>query len=395
MTWIETPSYIKTVINKWNDQIHIPIRIAGFDLDDTLIKRPDRTENTWELLDPNIPQILRSLIQKQYLIIIFTNQGGMTRNKNFDIGKWKAAMDKFITNLISKINKKTYYVGIYVAKAYDINRKPNLGMWHLMKADLKNAFALKQIPISTKSFYCGDAAGRLSADYFKKKSVKSTKGDFSDTDRKFALNIGIKLLTPEELFLHLPAVPYKLSGTDPAIVIKKINETDYQFRPRSKELIIIVGPPGSGKTEFVTKYILAHGYVHVNQDSCKTKTKCVAQTRAALAKGQNVVVDNTNPDVNSRMTYTLLAVGYKYHHIRCIVLNTDIALAKHLNNVRHLYSRGTTPKISDIVYNIYQKNYVRPSASENFDKIEFVNFPFDREKLLDPVWKKYFMMRSE
>ena len=47
----------------------------------------------------------------------------MSRNKTFDIGNWKAAMDKFIANLISKINKKTYYVGIYVAKAYDIDGK--------------------------------------------------------------------------------------------------------------------------------------------------------------------------------------------------------------------------------------------------------------------------------
>lgn len=40
-----------------------------------------------------------------------------------------------------------------------------------------------------KSFYCGDAAGRL--------KTSSTPKDFSDSDLKFALNIGLPFLTPE------------------------------------------------------------------------------------------------------------------------------------------------------------------------------------------------------
>ena len=42
-------------------------------------------------------------------------------------------------------------------------------------------------------FYCGDAAGRP-------KTANRPK-DFSDTDLKFAANIGLKFLTPEQLFL--------------------------------------------------------------------------------------------------------------------------------------------------------------------------------------------------
>lgn len=42
-----------------------------------------------------------------------------------------------------------------------------------------------------KSFYCGDAAGRKDG----------KKKDFSDSDLKFALNVGVKFLTPQNLFL--------------------------------------------------------------------------------------------------------------------------------------------------------------------------------------------------
>jgi len=36
------------------------------------------------------------------------------------------------------------------------------------------------------------------------------------------------------------------------------------------------------------------------QDSLKTWQKCVAATKEAVGKGLSVVVDNTNPDVESR-----------------------------------------------------------------------------------------------
>jgi hypothetical protein len=45
----------------------------------------------------------------------------------------------------------------------------------------------------TKSFYCGDAAGRP-------KTATKPK-DFSDGDLKFAKNIGVAFRLPEEVFL--------------------------------------------------------------------------------------------------------------------------------------------------------------------------------------------------
>jgi len=69
-------------------------------------------------------------------------------------------------------------------------RKPAIGSWEHIRDHL-----FKGCVIDMKaSFYCGDAAGRP-------KTATRPK-DFSDSDIKFAHNIGLKFHTPEEFFLN-------------------------------------------------------------------------------------------------------------------------------------------------------------------------------------------------
>lgn len=403
MNWSETNHYLKGICNK-SKNVHDPIRIAAFDLDDTIINKiNNRTKDKssvhkWKLLDSQINKKIKKLIDDKYIIVIFSNQSGMQMNKSFNKIKWRHAINDLIKIMFKDISN--FYVAIYVAKNYDLYRKPNLGMWNLMKENLETEFELDTSPkISKLSFFCGDAAGRISPSIFKKKLHPSSKtGDFSDSDRKFAYNIGINFITPEDFYLqNPPKMSYKLSGLDPIKFLKTVNEMDdeYTFKPRSKEMIIMVGPPGSGKTEFVNKFILPHEYIHISQDVCKSKKKCLSLTVTALEEGNSIVIDNTNPDVGSRMEYTMLAQKYKYKHIRCIIMDADINLAKHMSNLRHVFSKGKIPNINPIVYAVFKKKYCKPQKEENFDRIETVPFYFDKTKLKDPVWKKLFMKLSE
>lgn len=66
---------------------------------------------------------------------------------------------------------------VFVATSEDEYRKPGLGMWNLL---IKSFNAKADIDIKA-SFFCGDAAGRKDGKH----------KDFSDTDLKFALNVGI------------------------------------------------------------------------------------------------------------------------------------------------------------------------------------------------------------
>lgn len=75
------------------------------------------------------------------------------------------------------------------ATASDKYRKPATGMWEFCLETVFSEFAIDM----KASFYCGDAAGRP-------KTATRPK-DFSDTDIKFAANIGLTFHTPEELFL--------------------------------------------------------------------------------------------------------------------------------------------------------------------------------------------------
>lgn len=53
---------------------------------------------------------------------------------------------------------------------------------------------------------------------------------------------------------------------------------------------MFVGYPALGKTSFFRAHFADAGYVHVNQDTLKTRDKCVKAAEQALADGQSVVV---------------------------------------------------------------------------------------------------------
>ena len=83
----------------------------------------------------------------------------------------------------------------------------------------------------------------------------------------------------------------------------------------------MVGFPASGKSTFVKKYLLPHGYIHVNRDTLHTPAKCISATKDSIKAGRSVVVDNTNPSANSRSDYIKLASeASKWKNICCFKL---------------------------------------------------------------------------
>ncbi|CAI5756632.1 unnamed protein product [Candida verbasci] len=172
------------------------VKVAAFDLDGTLINTKSGNKfatsaSDWKWFNEYVIPMLKKL--QDYLIVIFTNQGGVVSKPD------SKSYIKFIArlNLIAKEleteqidirhNLFVYASPKKPAKETTIHdyhakmRKPNTGMWEELKSDLLGY----EVDLE-HSFFIGDAAGR--------------KSDFSNSDLLFAKHIGIEFKTPEELF---------------------------------------------------------------------------------------------------------------------------------------------------------------------------------------------------
>jgi bifunctional polynucleotide phosphatase/kinase len=193
-------------------------------------------------------------------------------------------------------------------------------------------------------------------------------------DRLFALNVGLKFCTPEEYFLGQKPQPYTMPLFESRKFIDPSNRlnNDHITFNHKQEMIIMVGYPGSGKTELVKSVLLPKAYVHINRDTLKTASKCKSVAESALESGMSVVIDNTNPTAKDREEYMKIARKFDVP-CRCFVLKVDHAHALHNNKFRELTNSGHA-KVPEVAFNTFKSRYQEPTESEGFAEIVEVNF---------------------
>lgn len=89
----------------------------------------------------------------------------------------------------------------------------------------------------------------------------------------------------------------------------------------TKEMIILVGPPGSGKSTYCKDYLYG-SHVRINQDSLGSRHMCQLVAETCLESGIDVVIDRCNINKHHRAPFIKLAKQYGYV-IKAICLNTD------------------------------------------------------------------------
>ncbi|KAG0245681.1 hypothetical protein BGX31_006677 [Mortierella sp. GBA43] len=386
-------------------------KVAGFDLDSTLIKvngkhKWPKNADDWVWWAPGVPDRLRKVADEGYTIVIVTNQNGLDGNL-----KKQDEMRKKFENICSQLHLPMW---IMISMQKDHNRKPMTGLWHWIEA----RFLEDDVEIDrTVSYYVGDAAGRQ--DGWKAGAIK----DFNNTDRKFAASLNIQFHTPEHFFLDqdCPDDKWTYGPFDPKLWPKNVSlftptDTPLLPSPGTCEMIVFCGYPASGKSSFAQKHIMPTGqYDYVNQDTLKTKEKCLKATEESLKNNRAVVVDNTNPDVATRALYIELARKYKVP-VRCFLFMADKNLAMHNNYFRASHhalmeavdkgrSRETTSvtmtssssngtlevavskirdeapreRLSDLVFNSYASRFKEPTLGEGFTEIKKINFVPDED----------------
>eukprot|EP00571_Detonula_confervacea_P008530 CAMPEP_0172315962 /NCGR_PEP_ID=MMETSP1058-20130122/26807_1 /TAXON_ID=83371 /ORGANISM="Detonula confervacea, Strain CCMP 353" /LENGTH=220 /DNA_ID=CAMNT_0013030171 /DNA_START=43 /DNA_END=705 /DNA_ORIENTATION=+ len=91
------------------------------------------------------------------------------------------------------------------------------------------------------------------------------------------------------------------------------------FRPF---VLVLVGIPGSGKSNFASRLEKSSMFLRINQDSLGTRRKCEALARRALAEGKVAVIDRCNFDLEQRSTWIAIA-REKGVHCECIIFDYD------------------------------------------------------------------------
>jgi bifunctional polynucleotide phosphatase/kinase len=322
--------------------------VSGFDLDYTIIKTKSRNifpkdKNDWELWDQSVKNKFFELSKiPNKLIIIFSNQKGIGR----DTKKFLSVKD--FQDKIHNIRKELGVNFIFIAALEDdIYRKPRPGMWNYIEEKLF-------IKINKKSsFYVGDMAGRPNDKY--------------DTDLKFALNLKIKFLTPEEYFLE-DDTKFKSTLTGYQLDNFSTN-TKLNINPESQTMIIISGYPGSGKSHLAKKFIKTTNTDVSNKFELFSRddlgTKFMKKLIESMENKKPVVIEGLYWNNESRKELKNLSDKYKYNSTY-ILVKTSYELAYHLNLYRSLYESKN--KVPEIVYMKYRKNFEYPDESD-WDKI--------------------------
>lgn len=285
-------------------------KMASFDYDWTMVNPiagqtfPANIDD-WKWYSDEVPKMIKKFSEDGFMIVIFTNQSK----------PWKCDQIKIVC--------ESLHIPLFIVIAkVKTEYKPNRLMFDNL---IQGKYVNKE-----ESFFVGDALGR--------------KTDFSDSDKVFAENIGIKCISPEEMFL---------SGSFVAPIIEL---------PDSPEIIIMVGYPGSGKTTIADSICKNENYIHISSDKFKSVTaKMIKYSSEFIKQKKSIVFDATNSSVIKRKLYITHALKHNYR-VRCIHVTTPLDLSYKRNKMR-----ADPDQVPKIAYSIYKKHYEEPTAEEGFD----------------------------
>lgn len=338
------------------------INLAAFDLDHTLIKPKGsrvhpKNEEDYELVYKNLTVKIKELHEKKYKIVIFSNQDNL--NSESKIVKKNIVLSR-INRLHNDIFvKNNIPLQVYISTLRDHCRKPNIGLFEIFLN--KNNYLINK----DTSFYVGDAAGRIQCDNFKK--------DFSCSDRKFALNCGLKFMTPEEFYYNNDSRKFELINISNNFSNdSKFNELIDNIIP-NYNIVFIFGCVASGKSTLAKDLFERLNFeVIINHDTIKSKKKSLTLLDEAISSNKKIIVENLFATSRSRKEYLDIIRNKSNEKILGIHLDVSKEEALFLNNYRSKLQKKEA--IKEVVIHTYFKYFDNIQLVEGFDRI--ISIPF-------------------
>lgn len=344
--------------------------IAMFSFNNTLITGYAPTEEgyVWEFGFDSIPDKLREISETHNIIIYdvllpatipkkktkpnYTHQTG-SRDAT------KAVLDEFVKKLniplIAVFNQR-----------YNCYHKPCTNVWKLIE---KTYIVKTKLELDIKSsYYCGSLAGRGDSE--------------ASTDRAFASNAGINFFTPIELFCGAPATPYTWRPTRLGLEVRKKYIADCKeqkavdiigeiakFTPNKNYMIIITGPPCSGKTTLAKRLVSEFKLVRSQPANIITgKVERLKTVCKSYIESEGLIVVDMNT-FNAKLRKPYLDIANK-HKVATLVLEIhiprDICRILSFIRVQRAIDSPGIYFLNDKVFDDYER-LLEPPEGDTFD----------------------------
>jgi bifunctional polynucleotide phosphatase/kinase len=313
------------------------IKVIFADLDHTLITPKGKyvfpkTIDDWKWKNEAVVPKLKAMYNDGYEIVIVSNQKKMS---GADV-KTKATLiydDLRLPFVFISGHSDLYY------------RKPQLGLWEVLLEyillDAKNVDY-------TSSVFLGDSVA----------------------DLYFARNTGIPFIHTDMFFTGVPNKEFAKIEDKEHPLAKWVSDKDKDIlaplltsKKSTNKFVIMVGSPASGKSYYSHKLEADAGFLRINKDDMKTDTAMLKAFDEGLEKGQNIVIDGTNPTKEHRLKWISAARNASYH-ITIVWMNFPMPVVEFLDNYRISKNKNQETHVPAVAMRVYYKKLEEPTQLE-------------------------------